>query len=144
MQAIEKIKKASKNSAVSTSLLALMIIFIFWIATPIMEDMAGRPNINGIHFFKQLLYQSAPFSIAFILIFVNILMDLLVIYNVKNAKYTLYLMPINLLVILLIISIFWDNDFIIQNLFFASFFLYKIYKYHEYYFYYKDYKKNLW
>ena len=66
MQAIEYLKKASKDQAIGTILITFVIMSMFIIAGPVMEKMAGRPHVSGSQFIWQMISNSTP---AMLLVF---------------------------------------------------------------------------
>ncbi len=139
MQAIEYLKKASKDQAIGTILITLAIMSMFVIAGPAMEKMAGRANVGGFEFIWQLIFSSI-FTILFTLLVIsNILVDLLVLRNISNAKYNLWLFIPNLCVISFIFLKASQDYFLFFNLCLLSFFCYKVYKYYKYYSHYRQY-----
>lgn len=139
MQAIEYLKKASKDQAIGTILITLAIMSMFVIAGPAMEKMAGRANVGGFEFIWQLISSSIPAMLFILLVISNILVDLLVLRNISNAKYNLWLFIPNLCVISFIFLKASQDYFLFFNLCLLSFFCYKVYKYYKYYSHYRQY-----
>lgn len=139
MQAIEYLKKASKDQAIGTILITLAIMSMFVIAGPVMEKMAGRANVGGFEFIWQLISSSIPAMLFILLVISNILVDLLVLRNISNAKYNLWLFIPNLCVISFIFLKASQDYFLFFNLCLLSFFCYKVYKYYKYYSHYRQY-----
>ena len=139
MQDIEYLKKASKDQVIGTILITLAILSMFVIAGPVMEKMAGRANVGGFEFIWQLISSSIPAMLFILLVISNILVDLLVLRNISNAKYNLWLFIPNLCVILLIVIIFWDKNNSFENLLLLALLAYKSYRYYKYYSHYRQY-----
>ena len=139
MQAIEYLKKASKDQAIGTLLITFVIMSMFVIAGPAMEKMAGRPNIGGFQFIGQLISSSIPAMLFILLVISNILVDFIVLRNIGYAKYNSWLFIPNLGVILLIVIIFWDKNNSFENLLLLALLAYKSYKYYKYYSHYRQY-----
>ena len=139
MQDIEYLKKASKDQAIGTILITLAILSMFVIAGPVMEKMAGRANVGGFEFIWQLISSSIPAMLFILLVISNILVDLLVLRNISNAKYNLWLFIPNLCVISFIFLKASQDYFLFFNLCLLSFFCYKVYKYYKYYSHYRQY-----
>lgn len=145
MQAIEYLKKASKDQAIGTLLITFVIMSMFVIAGPAMEKMAGRPNIGGFQFIWQLVSSSVPAMLFILLVISNILVDLLILRNIDYAKYNSWLFIPNLCVISFIFLKASQDYFLFFNLCLLSFFCYKVYKYYKYYSHYRQYvnEKNI-
>ena len=139
MQDIEYLKKASKDQVIGTILITLAIMSMFVIAGPVMEKMAGRANVGGFEFIWQLISSSIPAMLFILLVISNILVDLLVLRNISNAKYNLWLFIPNLCVISFIFLKASQDYFLFFNLCLLSFFCYKVYKYYKYYSHYRQY-----
>ena len=139
MQDIEYLKKASKDQVIGTILITLAILSMFVIAGPVMEKMAGRANVGGFEFIWQLISSSIPAMLFILLVISNILVDLLVLRNISNAKYNLWLFIPNLCVISFIFLKASQDYFLFFNLCLLSFFCYKVYKYYKYYSHYRQY-----
>ena len=139
MQAIEYLKKASKDQAIGTILMTLVIMSMFVIAGPAMEKMAGRHDVDGFQFIWQLVSSSVPAMLFILLVISNILIDLLVLRNIDYAKYNLWLFIPNLFVISFIFLKASQDYFLFFNLCLLSFFCYKVYKYYKYYSHYRQY-----
>ncbi len=139
MQDIEYLKKASKDQVIGTILITLAIMSMFVIAGPVMEKMAGRANVGGFEFIWQLISSSIPAMLFILLVISNILVDLLVLRNISNAKYNLWLFIPNICVILLIVIIFWEKSNSFENLLLLALLAYKSYRYYKYYSYYCQY-----
>ncbi len=139
MQAIEYLKKSSKDQAIGTLFITFIIISMFVIAGPAMEKMAGRANVGGFELIWQLIFSSIPAMLFILLVISNILVDLLVLRNINNAKYNLWLFIPNLCVISFIFLKASQDYFLFFNLCLLSFFCYKVYKYYKYYSHYRQY-----
>ena len=116
MQDIEYLKKASKDQVIGTILITLAILSMFVIAGPVMEKMAGRANVGGFEFIWQLISSSIPAMLFILLVISNILVDLLVLRNISNAKYNLWLFIPNLCVISFIFLKASQDYFLFFNL----------------------------
>ena len=132
MQDIEYLKKASKDQVIGTILITLAILSMFVIAGPVMEKMAGRANVGGFEFIWQLISSSIPAMLFILLVISNILVDLLVLRNISNAKYNLWLFIPNICVILLIVIIFWEKSNSFENLLLLALLAYKSYRYSQF------------
>ena len=139
MQAIKHLKKASKDQAIGTIFMTLVIMSMFVIAGPAMEKMAGRHDVDGFQFIWQLVSSSVPAMLFILLVISNILVDFLVLRNIDYAKYNLWLFIPNLFVISFIFLKASQDYFLFFNLCLLSFFCYKVYMYYKYYSHYRQY-----
>lgn len=114
-------------------------MFMFMIAGPIMEKMAGRPDIDGFQFIWQLVSSSVPAMLFVLLVISNILVDFLVLRNINNAKYNVWLFIPNLCVMSFIFLKASQDYFLFFNFCLLTFFCYKVYKYYKYYSHYRQY-----
>ena len=133
MQAIEYLKKASKDQAVGTILITFVIMSMFAIAGPAMEKMAGRPHVSGSQFIWQLVSSSTPAMLLILLIILNILVDLFVLLNINHAKYNLWLFIPNSCVVCYFFIKIYHDFFLFFNICLLFLFFYKLYKYYQYY-----------